>query len=197
MGKVTKRELYRQLFHIFSGTMLGLLFYHGWITRLHLTLLFFALLFAFMVYLRIKLPGIHQMLTLMERKKNMKFFPGSGALYFVLGIALSPWLFPRDIATASILILAWSDGIASLIGPYGKFPYINPKKMWEGIIVAIIAGAVAASFVVPPLEAILAATLAMLVEGLDIKIKGWKIDDNPIVPLVAGIVISIVRVVRL
>ena len=188
MERISTTEIKRQSFHIIVGTALALLFYYGYITPLRFVVLFGLLVVAFFVYLYFKMPLIHQFIFYMGRRKEMSYFPGLGALFFIFGMILSVWLFPKDIAVASIMILAWSDGVASLVGPFGRIAYINPKKNWEGLIVAIAFGTVAASFFVSPWMALAGATVAMLIEGLDITLKDWKVDDNMIVPVVAGIV---------
>jgi dolichol kinase len=181
-------ELKRQLFHITAGTIIAILLIKEWITPIHLTILLAILISLFLLYLKIKIPLIHHLLVAMEREENMRTFPGLGATFFVLGITLTAWIFPPTIASASILILAWGDGIASLIGPYGKLPYINPKKTWEGILAAIVAGTATATTIVLFAQAFAGATIAMFIEGLDLKIGKWKIDDNLLVPLIAGLV---------
>ena len=188
MERISRTEIKRQSFHIIVGTLLALLYYYGYMTPLRFVALFGLLAVAFFVYLYFRMPVIHQLIFYMGRRKEMNYFPGLGALFFVFGMIMSVWLFQKDIAVASIMILAWSDGIASLVGPFGKIAYINPKKNWEGLIAAIALGAVAASFFVSFWVALTGAIVAMLIEGLDIKIKNWKVDDNVIVPVVAGVV---------
>jgi len=46
---------------------------------------------------------------------------------------------------------------------------------------------------ISPVEAALAALVAMMVEGIDVKIGINKIDDNIIIPPVAGLVVWILR----
>ena len=193
MGRLTGLEVRRKLFHIATGTIIAVLLLSGWLSAFHLTLLFFGLLTIFLVYTRFRLPLIHEMLVQMEREENMRTFAGIGASFFVLGMALAAWLFPAAVAAGAILILAWGDGISGLVGPYGKLPYINHRKAWEGILAGIAAGTLAASFAVPFVQALSAAAVAMLLEGLDLKLGSWKVDDNLLIPLVAGVVMLAVR----
>ena len=46
---------------------------------------------------------------------------------------------------------------------------------------------------VKPWEAMMASVVAMIVEGVDLKLFGERVDDNVVVPVVAGIVIVIMR----
>jgi dolichol kinase len=191
----TPLEIRRQLFHIIVGTGLALLFHFQILKPIHFTILIAAMIVTFILYLRFKIPGVHYLLAAMERKKNMNSFPGLGATFFVLGMTIAMWIFPHNIATAAILILVWADGTSSLLGPFGTTAYLNPKKMWEGIIIGILAGTAAAAFIIPFSHSFIAATISMLIEGLDLKLGQWKIDDNLLIPLIAGTVLVLLMVV--
>lgn len=195
MGRVSALEVRRKTFHIFIGTVLAVLFYFEFVGRLHFLLLFVSLALTFLLYLHFKIPLVHQMLVLMERDENMRTFPGLGALFLVLGATLAVWLFPRDVASAAIMVLAWGDGVAGLVRPYGKVLYINPQRTWEGVFVAVVVASVAAAFFVSFLQAVAGASAAMLIEGLETRAAGWKIDDNLVVPLVAGAVMVAVGMI--
>ena len=56
------------------------------------------------------------------------------------------------------------------------------------------AGLAAALFV-SPLEAGLGAVFAMIAEGIDWKIGVNQVDDNLVMPIVAGFVIWLVRII--
>ncbi len=188
---VSALELRRQSFHIFIGTTLGLLFFFGFVSSGHLVLLFCVLFIVFLLYRRVYVPLAHDMVDLMERREDIQRFPGRGALFLVLGILFSTILFSRSVAAAAILVLSWGDGVAPLVGPFGSHAYLfNKKKMWEGILAGIVAGTLATSFFVPFWQAFVAATAAMLVEGLNLRVKGWKVDDNVTVPLISGLLLT-------
>jgi len=40
----------------------------------------------------------------------------------------------------------------------------------------------------------MAATIAMLLEGLDLKIAQWEVDDNLLIPLVSGLVMIVLGI---
>ncbi len=184
-------ELERRLFHIGFGTLLALLLYFNLINKAHLAILLVISLATFLIYRRWKIPLIHQAMLILERKENLKTFPGIGAFFYLLGCTIAAWIYPTEIAVASILILAWGDGAGALIGTHGKLPYLNPKKMWEGILFGIIAGTIAAQFFVPLLQAFAAAAICMLIEGLDL--RKYRLDDNLLIPILAGIIITMMR----
>ena len=115
-------------------------------------------------------------------------------IFYLLGSFFAIVLFPRDIAAASIMILALGDSFSRLVGPFGRILHpFDDTKFVEGLVAGAIAGFVGASVFVKPMEAIIASTISMFIEGFDLKIKGFKIDDNLIIPLVAGAVIWAMR----
>ena len=112
----------------------------------------------------------------------------------IVGVVLALFFFPKDVAMACIIILALGDGIAPLAGKYGSIKGIfNKKKMVEGGVVGAMVAAIGAMLFVPALEAWMAAVFAMFAEGIDWKLGVNQIDDNIIMPLVAGVVIMAVR----
>ncbi|HLC74530.1 MAG TPA: hypothetical protein VJH88_01605 [Candidatus Nanoarchaeia archaeon] len=186
---ITQNELRRKVVHISLGTALSLLYGMGILTRGRFLVLLGLVIFMFLLYLVWNIPVLHQFMLLVEREEDMKSFPGIGAIFFVAGFTLAAWLFPQDAALAAMLILSWADGVSVVAGAFGRVPYVNPKKNWEGIIAGIFAGGAAALVAVPAIESFLAAALAMLVEGFDVTIAGWRVSDNITVPLISGTVI--------
>ena len=115
-------------------------------------------------------------------------------MFYTLGVFLALVIFDKDIAMASVLILAIGDSIAAIVGQYGDMenPF-NRKKYLEGSIAgAIVAGLTAALFV-SPLEAGLAATASMIAEGVDLRLEVNQLDDNIVMTLVAGFIIWFLR----
>ncbi|MBW2969969.1 hypothetical protein KY309_00830 [Candidatus Woesearchaeota archaeon] len=184
------QELKRKIFHIGSGTVLAVLYYYGLINKTVFAILLALGIIVYFAYKKYKLPIIHQLVQAMERKDKTKQ-AGLTSILFLLGCTTTVFIFSKQTATAAILILAWGDSISHMVGIKGNIPYINPKKTWEGIIAGTITGTIAAQFLVPWLNALAGAGVSMLIEGLDLEIFGWKIDDNLLIPIIAGIVITI------
>lgn len=144
---------------------------------------------------KIRIPIVHNLLEYFERPHHMAKFPGRGSFFLVLGAALATFIFDKQIAMASIMIMAVGDSVTNIVGRhFGKIqnPF-NSKKNLEGTIVAIIASTLAAFYFVPFWPAFLASAISMAIESIDL---GWKrfeieIDDNVIIPLVAGTVMTI------
>lgn len=104
-------------------------------------------------------------------------------------------IFDKSIAMASIIICALGDSLSHLVGKWVgrvKHPFSNTKFI-EGHIVGAIIGALGAMLFVSPLTALVAASIAMFVEGIDIEFRmSWILDDNLVVPLTAGIVMFLI-----
>jgi dolichol kinase len=188
-------EVRRQLIHIFLGV--------GIVLLLNFDILNGGILFAMVVagfaisFLsrKFKIPVIYAFLRTFDRKGDLGEFPGKGAVFYVFGAFLAVLLFPKNIAMASIMILALGDSVSRLIGPYGylKHPF-HSEKFLEGVIAGAVVGFFGALVFVWWLPAALASVVAMLIEGIELRIKGFKVDDNLIIPVIAGAVILVVDI---
>lgn len=182
-------ELRRKTGHIFLGVAIVLLLVSEWITPFFLLAL--ALIFIPLSYLepRRPIPIVTQLFDLLERPDQRKIFPGKGLVFYLLGSYLALLLFPQDIAYASILILAFGDSVGHLFGiHFGRRRHpLSDRKFLEGALAGFVAGTLAAMTVVPLLYAITGSAMAMLLEGVEMRFRSSKIDDNLIIPLVAGV----------
>tara|TARA_Y100000310_G_C20451924_1_gene701169 strand:- start:223 stop:807 length:585 start_codon:yes stop_codon:yes gene_type:complete len=189
---LTNLEIKRQSIHILLGIMIVLLLNFDLINA---TLLFFVFAIGLTLSLlstKFKVPIIHQFLGTFDRKKDLEDFPGKGAVFYILGAFVVVLLFPKNIALASLMILALGDSFSRLVGPYGylKHPF-HSEKFFEGVIAGTIAGFLGALFFVSWLPALLASSFSMLIEGFDLRIKNFKIDDNLLIPVVAAVVMYV------
>lgn len=206
--KMGKAEMRRQLFHGGLGVSLVVLLYLdvlNWFGEQPLLsafsplqaparpLLFVLIIGAVLVLLsrRYRIPGICWLLKRFERPKVMKVFPGKGSFFYILGAFVVISLFDKQIAMASIVILALGDSSSHLIGKYigrVKHPF-NSVKFLEGHIAGALIGALGAMLFVTLPVALAAASIAMFVEGIDVGSRArWILDDNLVVPLTAGVV---------
>lgn len=200
-------ELKRQSFHALTGLIiLALLIFNilnKWIIG---GILVFGYI-LFLINLRKRIPVLWWFIQHFERRENMKDAPGGGSFFFVLGVFLSLVLFPKDVAYVAIAVLALGDSISTFVGKnYGrtKSP-LSSVKLLEGTTAGIalsFAGflglyylfpALSIPFSVTLLEGLAACAVAMIIEALEISIEKRKIDDNVVIPLVAGAVILVVR----
>jgi len=191
---LTKLEVKRQLVHILLGISIVLLLRFDLINAL---ILFIIVIIGFVLSFlsrKFHIPIIYEFLKTLDRKKDLEKIPGKGAIFYILGAFLAVLLFPKDIAMASIMILAFGDSVSRLVGPYGylKHPF-HSEKFLEGVIAGAVAAFFGALIFVSWLEALIASVVAMLIEGLDLEANNFKIDDNLLIPVVAGFVIWLVR----
>jgi len=192
---LTKLEIKRQIMHIIFGISIVILLNYNLINAIYLFILFiFGLILSFLST-KIKIPVIYQFLKTFDREKDIEKFPGKGAIFYVLGAFIVVLIFPKEIAMASIIILALGDSVSRLVGPYGylKHPFHN-EKFFEGVIAGALAGFLGALYFVSWLPALIASSVSMLIEGIDLEIKNFKIDDNLMIPIVAGVVIWVIQI---
>ncbi len=178
------REIKRHIFHIIFGTIIGLLFYFGILNKMHFAMLTILAGIMFYIYKHYKLPVLHQMMMALEREHNLHKFPGIGAFYYMVGCTIAVWLYSTNIATASIFIVAWGDGVAGLLRAYST----KRIKNRESTILAIAVSIFAAQFFVSLLHAAIASAITMIVERFDI-----KLDDNLYIPILSGAILTFLR----
>lgn len=187
-------EFRRQFAHLIIGIIIAIGVFFKFITTEFLTFIL-ALGGLLIIFMRkMTIPVITHILEFFERKKDIKTFPGRGAFFLVLGSWLTTIFFSNIIAAAAILIMAVGDAIATIAGHHiGKIqiPY-NKEKTLEGAVTAFFTAMLAAAFIVPLHHALIASAIAMFIESLPLKIGSFKIDDNLIIPLIAGIVLKII-----
>ena len=208
MGKIKGFERNRQLFHIFLGMgivvllMYGILGYDitvlGIIIR-YVDILGIMILGFLLSYLskKIKIPVIYQLLQKLERNEELERFPGKGTIFYFIGVFVSLILFPKDIAMASIMVLALGDSVSHMYGiHYGRTSHpLSKTKFLEGTIAGFVAGFIGALVFLPWHEAFFASLAAMIVEAIELKIGAQQVDDNLIVPFAAGAAVWAIRMI--
>ncbi len=121
-----------------------------------------------------------------SEKKRFLYAP----VALLLGAAISLLIFPLAIASAVILIVAFADTAATLIGKaFGrhKIPY-SVNKSIEGSCGALIVGVLCACIFLPFIPALVAGITACLIESLPLN---NIVDDNLSVPLGTGLILHL------
>ncbi|MBI2671388.1 hypothetical protein HYX16_00470 [Candidatus Woesearchaeota archaeon] len=188
-------EVRRKIAHILLGLTIVSGLYFKIIEEKYL---FFAIIFVTVLSLlsaKFKLPVVSFLLRKFERENLLNDFPFKGALFFLGGALLTIRIFSKDIAMASIMILTFGDSVSFLFGKFlGKIRLkFNDLKNLEGILAGMLAAFIGSLFFVNIIEAFFASLMAMFIEGAGFKIGVSDVDDNLIVPLVAGTVIYLFR----
>ena len=194
--EINKFELNRQIFHIFLGIAIVFLLKFGLIGKGIMPALIILGLFLSYLSTKIKIPVIWLLLQKFEREEKNKF-PGKGMIFYFMGAYFALLLFSKEIAMASIMVLALGDSISHLYGlHFGRIKHpLSKTKFIEGTVAGFAAGFLGALVFLPWQEAFLASFAAMTAEAIEIKIGAKQVDDNLIMPLVAGAAVWIMRMV--
>jgi len=187
-----KLELRRQIAHFLMGISIVLLLKYG---ILNIPIITAVIILGGVVSIAsrfVKVPFIYPVLKFFERPKEMKLFPGKGAFFFALGTLVVLHIYEINIAMASIVIMAVGDSITTIIGTYfGKLKNpLNPEKHLEGTIFAIFASTIAAYYIIDFPRAFIASTISMVFESITSRKIDRVIDDNLLIPIVAGAVMT-------
>jgi len=194
------KELNRKIVHILFGVVAMYLISIGFLDIIDMLLLLVLGTVLSLISTKMKIPFISYCLKKFGRSSEKP--PGKGAITFVLGIVVLMAVFDdKGIILASIAILTFGDSFGSLVGRrLKKTKYLrktkNPffrGKLLEGTLFGIVAGGLAATPFVSISEAFLAATVAMTVEGIELKLHKDPLDDNILIPIVSALTILLFR----
>jgi len=185
-------EWKRKLLHLVLGTILLILYAEGLVSATHL---WFLAGIGALVSLGQYLSPLAAIAWFLDRFDREESIPGRGAITFIAGLAICA-LFPREIALAAMAMLVWGDGTAALVGTY-----VGQRRLWqgktvEGSISFLLFGFAAAWAFVSTITAYSAAIVGTIVELIPLP-KGSKwnpgdiLDDNILVPLIVGIVLTL------
>lgn len=185
-------EYKRQLFHAIFGVGIVILLIYKILTPLLLLIILLIGIALSLLCMKYRIPVISWFLEQFEREGT---HPGKGAICFLIGVLLAIKLFPEDVAYASIMILALGDSTAHFFGEkFGKIKHpLSKEKLLEGSLLGTLLGFLGAVIFVPPLQALIAATIAMIAEAMEIEFNNRLVDDNISIPLVAGVTILLIR----
>ncbi len=183
--------------HIAVGLVTIAFIYLNLLRPFTIFLMIIAGILASILCKRTRLPFFSYFLDKFEREEQRRKFPGKGMIFFFIGVLLSLQLFERNIALAAIMVLTLGDSVSHIFGAqFGQIKNIfngDGKKLFEGTAAGVLAGFLGAWIFVPFPHALLGSTAAMLAEVVKIDLNDRTLDDNLIVPLVAGTVMVLVQ----
>jgi dolichol kinase len=183
-------EFIRKMVHILVGILIVL----GFNSRILDVQIFGIIILLLAAAILYNLRAERELLTnVLSINRADATIPGIEIFFYLIGCFIVLLLFPLNIASASIMILAFGDAIAHLASKNFSGSLVSKKTYAEGTIFGTIAGTLAAWTYVPLLAAIIAATCAMLVEAGDLRIANHRVDDNLLIPLVAGTVLWLLQ----
>ena len=187
-------EIRRQTIHLIGGIIYIILIYFDIIDVIVAGILLVIYAILSLIFTKYKIPVLWGILKQFDRPGDLKKFPAKGTVLYMVSVFVCLLLFPKDVAMASLIILAIGDSVAPLIGQYGliKHPFSN-RKFIEGSIAGAIAAFLGAWLFVNWYTAAIAAVAAMISEGVGVQIGRKPLDDNLVIPFVSAVVITIVR----
>lgn len=188
-----KLEVRRQTLHMIAGLILSALIFWELVDIKWLGAMLIIGLFIIIIY-KLKKPAyLSDILNIFEREKEIRKFPGKGPLFMLAGAFISVLLFEKNIAAASVAIMAVGDAVSPIFGIYfGR--YVNPlnkAKHLDSIFVATFFSTLAAFAFLDFEKALIASFVSMLFESFTAEYVDRVIDDNVLIPLVAGGVLTL------
>lgn len=188
-------ELKRKIVHVALGILIILLLNYNLIDDFTLFVALVCTIFVSVASKFLHIPIWDQIIDELDRPDSKKTFPGRGLIYFIAGALLSIKLFPQDVAFASIMIVTIGDSAACILGMGYKLvaKKNGNKKEIFGTFSALVLSMGFAMIFVSFKEALLASTIALFAELAEIRLNEQKIDDNLVVPLIAGTTILLMR----
>ena len=190
---ILKEEIVRKFIHVGSGIVISVLYAISQRDLLIVGLPFSLFIISFLEVLRFK--GMVSVPFLRDREKKKV----GGHAFFILGAFISILLFDKQIAIASILMLAIGDaasGIAlaakrgTLDGGEAYKRRIKPPDVILVMFgVCFLVGYLTVDSSVTAIGGAIGATIA---DGMHLRVYGISIDDNLTIPLYAGFLMSLV-----
>lgn len=177
----------RALIHILSGIfIISLTLSYSNSNLLLLGLLILGVILS-LLSTTFRIPVVCWLLNNCELKRAQKF-PGKSSLFFLAGSLLVLVLFEKNISLASISILTFADPVAHYAS---KLTSKTRRRSILGVIAAIIVASLVSLPFIKWEYALSAAIVSMLAEATVIRIWEDTVDDNFLIPLVAGITVYI------
>ncbi|MGZ4903239.1 MAG: diacylglycerol/polyprenol kinase family protein [Halobacteriota archaeon] len=179
-------ELRRKLAHLVLGTLFAFLVVslpHALIVTINLLLIASLLVSAYLY----QVHKVRFFVWLFERFDRPGKFTARGALTFFVGTLAAVLLFSPFVAAVSILVLAIGDAAATIAGYYAGKHSIVGNKTLEGTLAFFVSTGIVLAFFLAPVAAI---SIALVTAILELVTPSY-IDDNLILPVATGILLSI------
>jgi len=190
---ILKQEIIRKFIHISSGILISVLYIVSEKDLLIISLLFTLFVILFLEVLRFR--GMVSVPFLRDREKKKI----GGHAFFMLGAFISILLFDKQIAIASILMLAIGDAASGLAQAVKRRTLDREEAYKRGIkppdviLIMLSVSFLVGYYTIDSLTiAISGAIGATIADGVHLRIYGLSIDDNLTIPLYSGFLMSLV-----
>ena len=148
--QIHKHEVPRKLLHVSIGGIATYLYTHGYQPADITPWISLALVpIATADYLRLNYPSFNRfyirVLGALMRESEVRGM--NGVVWYLVGTLTVLLIFPKDIATLSVLLLSWCDTAASTVGrAWGRYtPRVRKGKSLAGCLAGFVVGAVTAA----------------------------------------------------
>ncbi|MGZ4916683.1 MAG: hypothetical protein ACXV45_08530 [Halobacteriota archaeon] len=179
-------ELRRKLAHLILGTCFAYAVVslpHTLVVAVNLLLIAGLLVSAYLY----QAHKVRFFVWLFERFDRPGKFTARGAVTFFVGTLATVLLFPPFVAAVSILVLAVGDAAAAIAGYYAGTHKIFRSKTLEGTLAFFVSTGIVLALLIAPSTAIVIALVTAFLE----LITPPYIDDNLVLPIATGILLSI------
>ncbi len=179
-------ELRRKVAHLILGTFFAYLVVslpHALVVLINLLLIAGLLVSAYLY----EAHDVRFFVWLFEQFDRPSKFTARGAITFFVGTLAAVLLFTPFVAALSILVLAVGDALATIAGYYVGNHKVLKNKTLEGTLAFFVSTGILLAFFVAPVVAIAVALVTAILE----LVTPSYIDDNLILPVATGILLSI------
>ena len=184
------QEIYRKIFHIASCATLAIFFWYFGKEVLLPWILTVALLFPILDYLRKYIPIIQnislKLFGIITRPHEHLGI--SGASWVLIGSGITAYLFNEKVVIIALLIMAFSDSSAALIGiKFGTTRLFN--KSLEGSLAFFITTYIIIILLSSPsfILLLIASIISTIVELFSTQ----KFNDNILIPVVIAFILDL------
>ncbi len=184
---ISSLELRRQTLHLFFGLFIIVMLYFNIFTIYYLMGILILGFILSILCKRYRVPIASWVIDKFERPENRYIFPGKGPIFFILGSIFVVYLFPQNIALASIMILTLGDALSHVFGKLLSGKTYKHLKSVEGTIAGMAFSFIGALLFVNVFAALFGSLLSMSLENIKIS----YIDDNLLIPIVAALIMSL------
>lgn len=195
VDKARSLEPRRKSIHIIFGLLFCYLIYFDRF-NLPFWIGFLILMIVFSIILKnYKIPFISSFIFSFEREDERRHFHLRGVITFIVGCILSYLLFPeKEVVISAIITLFVGDSVTALYGTFfGKVKYPwSPRKHVDASLVGILFNSIFVSIFFPFPQAVLASVVTFFFESFDIKFDSIPFDDNIFLPLITGLILTLI-----
>lgn len=198
-------HLERKLYHMLMGVVCFAL-YAFVLTKAQALFILFAVggVWITLDALRLKYPHINSLALSffgkLMRREELKSMSGNS--FYILGLIVSVFFFPKPIVLLAVLYLALGDPTAAIVGSlYGKHKLVGKKSLEGALANLIVCGTASFVFGRAYLHSSLEASLALGIFGglvsVTAELLPAPIDDNFTIPVFSAVLLSVLSLLGL